>query len=279
MSIILITALFCAVSESGVGAQVPHQAPGTIGYLLQYGCAGGASAFQLESQRSDAWNTGDKSRALALSKRASNLWYACTKQTSDPYVHDWAVLYYANDLAFAGPSFDDLWTTIACSHLNDLAYATRFSDVRKIALNDKKTWHCGGATSTGSPLAGSQTQVMAAASDNPAEKSCVAAINVADWTSVASNCLTATAYWGSLKNNAAMLSSEYCNDEYLQATYAGYTALGAAYTNDADMAKSWASITKDFFLEIIGRCDDPSIVKKAQRQYEHFVNQFGIMNL
>jgi hypothetical protein len=120
--------------------------PGTVGYLLQHGCA---RATRLKDAAYDAYNTGHITKALRLYKEASDLFYYCAKQTSDPYVHDWALERYAEALAIAGTR-DDPWVGIACFQLNELAYETRFSDVRKAALQAKRM-DCGGAGAQASP--------------------------------------------------------------------------------------------------------------------------------
>lgn len=132
---------------------VPQAArSGTVGYALERGCSNGHLALQVDREATDAFFTGNSSRAQILSKRASDLWYYCSKQTSDPYVHDWAREFYAGDLAAAASSLSDSLMVVACSQLNELAFATHYGDVRRKALHDKQIF-CGSVTGQHSPPA------------------------------------------------------------------------------------------------------------------------------
>ncbi len=121
-----------------VSSAAERFAPVTIGYILDHGCPQARTAFRYELAKQDAGNMGDLRRMRRLAKEASDMWYACSKQASDQYVHDWALEFHDADLATAAKSYDDPWGGLACEQLNDLAYATQYDDVRKEALKMKK---------------------------------------------------------------------------------------------------------------------------------------------
>ncbi len=112
-------------------------APGTIGYALVTGCSQGRAALRDESAATDATNMGDFRRARRLNKKASDLWYGCSKETSSEYLHDEFLLAHDTDLASAAASDVDPWLVAACAQLNELSYATPFSDIREEALKAK----------------------------------------------------------------------------------------------------------------------------------------------
>jgi hypothetical protein len=72
---------------------------------------------------------GSPSVGVPPADTAAYYWYLCAKETRDPHVRDWAVLYDIRD-SYAADG--DLRT--ACDQLRSLAHSTQFGDVRQEAL-------------------------------------------------------------------------------------------------------------------------------------------------
>ncbi len=131
--LIMVLAIGPAVSRAD-----DHSTPRTIGYMLDHGCSQARAAGRDEAASQDALNTGHLRLHNRLDKKASDLWYACSKETANPYVHDWALCLHDADLWYAANGPDDPWSVLACLQVNELAYATQYDDVRKAALEFKK---------------------------------------------------------------------------------------------------------------------------------------------
>jgi len=136
---IAVALLIAAVVAYPVASSAAR-AHGTVGYMLENDCSQGRAAFGDERAATDAFNMGDFRRARRQFKKASDLWYGCSKETSDQYAHDQYLLAHDQDLANASDNNSDPWIALACAQLNELAYATQFSLVRKEALKTKNIW-------------------------------------------------------------------------------------------------------------------------------------------
>lgn len=81
-----------------------------------------------QSSQSPPSNDGGNLVEIAVDPRlrnaAAGYWHQCAETTSDPYIRDWALLYYIHDDG----------SDQSCIQLRNLARLTQFSDVRAEAL-------------------------------------------------------------------------------------------------------------------------------------------------
>ena len=122
----------------------PTSAETRVGYVITR-CADGRQAESVDHQVSAALAVGDYRQGDALAKQAAEIWYECAQRIRDPYGHDLALILYAQDLLGSIDLDDprqrlraDVITSIVYNAMNELAYATRYNDIRRMALATKQ---------------------------------------------------------------------------------------------------------------------------------------------
>ena len=111
----------------------------TYEQFVERACSNGPRIISLHKRATEAQAMLEDSRSSQLSREEAREKYHCSQNASDPYLHDVALLLYADELLASlrtNGDFDNYATVIA-STLNDLAAATRFPDVRERALKGK----------------------------------------------------------------------------------------------------------------------------------------------
>ena len=108
----------------------------TIGQMIQTDCPGGTEIKTLEGASREKVALHEPGSEVTM-KTIARLYFRCKESTTKPYVRDWALYFYAINLAGSEKSTSDEWLPvlrIAVDALNDLAYRSRFLDVRQAAL-------------------------------------------------------------------------------------------------------------------------------------------------
>jgi hypothetical protein len=132
--------LWVALSVAVVaGVALPRSASAeTLLRFLEGACPNGSQILALQ-KRTDEADALEDGRRHADHRELARLYYRCSQAQGSPYMRDVATLFYALNLDASartnGEAFDR--GTMAADVCNDLAAATRFEDVRRMAIRNR----------------------------------------------------------------------------------------------------------------------------------------------
>lgn len=123
---------FIAVANSVASAE-------SYGHFMGRACYNGKTLAELFNKADEATAMLDESRYQTYKELALQS-YRCSANASDPYLHDVAAYFYSLYLylSLRTNGDEDQNGPLVSSRLNDLAAATRFSDIRAMSLKLKK---------------------------------------------------------------------------------------------------------------------------------------------
>lgn len=119
-------------------ASQPRAEAETVGHMLGRECPNGAMIRDDEARLKEAGALGKPTTRLY--EALAQLYYRCSQDGDTSYLRDFASLNYAENLAFSqDPTADWLRVTkIAILALNELAFRTKYEDVRAHALSVRR---------------------------------------------------------------------------------------------------------------------------------------------
>lgn len=111
----------------------------TISALISTKCPNGRAISTLEKAATEKLALHEKGYE-AMQKALARLYYRCKQSTSDAYVRGWADLFYALSIgnSESGPTDVLVVMQLEIIDLNELAFSTRYQDIRKAALETRR---------------------------------------------------------------------------------------------------------------------------------------------